>query len=207
MFCGHRERKFCSQRCFHLYPMSQQTRQKISQCGIGRVQSEETKKKRAEKHRGMKRDPSVGRNISKANTGRVFSEEHRQKLRGPRPAISGDKNYQWIKDRDSYAARCKLIGMMRCMLLRTLKQIGGKKENHTCEQLGYSPEQLKLHLEQLFLSGMTWKNHGKGEGTWQIDHKKPIVAFNKEISVSEINSLQNLQPLWFKDNLRKGKKY
>ena len=74
------------------------------------------------------------------------------------------------------------------------------------EVVGYSLDELKSHLEKQFQPGMTWDNYGK----WHIDHIKPISSFN----INGINSddfkkcwsLNNLQPLWAKDNLQKGNK-
>lgn len=50
---------------------------------------------------------------------------------------------------------------------------------------------------------MTWENYGK----WHIDHKKPISKFDKNVKISTINGLCNLQPLCASDNLTKGCKF
>ena len=52
---------------------------------------------------------------------------------------------------------------------------------------------------------MTWDNYGE----WHIDHIKPVSAFVKEgiTDPKIINALDNLQPLWAEDNLRKGNKW
>ena len=77
--------------------------------------------------------------------------------------------------------------------------------------LGYTKEDLIKHIESKFLSGMTWKNHGLGRGKekWHIDHIKPIKAFLDEgiTDPKIICALDNLQPLWAVDNIRKGSKY
>ena len=49
---------------------------------------------------------------------------------------------------------------------------------------------------------MSWDNYGK----WHVDHKKPISLFNKNTPAHIVNALSNLQPLWAKDNLSKGKR-
>jgi hypothetical protein len=69
--------------------------------------------------------------------------------------------------------------------------------------LGYSADDLKNRIESLFVEGMCWDNYGE----WHIDHKKPVSLFDKNTDVSIINSLDNLQPLWAKENLSKGNKY
>jgi hypothetical protein len=90
----------------------------------------------------------------------------------------------------------------RTVLQNTIKRIGTKKENSTLEILGYSADDLKKHIESLFLVGMSWNNWGY----WHIDHKYPVSKFNKETPMSIVNSLYNLQPLWASDNLSKGNK-
>lgn len=82
------------------------------------------------------------------------------------------------------------------------------KDGCSWEKLvGYNLSDLKNHLELLFKDGMSWDNYGK----WHIDHKKPVSKFN--IVSSECDdfkicwSLNNLQPLWSGDNIRKSNKY
>lgn len=69
--------------------------------------------------------------------------------------------------------------------------------------LGYSADDLKLHMESLFKEGMSWDNYGE----WHIDHIKPVSLFDPETDISIVNSLDNLQPLWAYENLSKGNKY
>jgi hypothetical protein len=73
--------------------------------------------------------------------------------------------------------------------------------------LGYSKEELKTHLEKQFTKDMTWKAFRNGD--IHIDHIKPQSLFNlKDINdVKECWSLNNLQPLWAKDNIAKSNKY
>ena len=60
------------------------------------------------------------------------------------------------------------------------------------------------------MSWDNWTNRG-----WHVDHIKPISKFNffnedgtENIEqVKECFSLNNLQPLWAKDNLSKGNRY
>ena len=54
---------------------------------------------------------------------------------------------------------------------------------------------------------MKISNHGQ----WHIDHIKPVHLFNYKSTddeeFKECWSLNNLQPLWAKDNFKKGAKY
>jgi hypothetical protein len=54
---------------------------------------------------------------------------------------------------------------------------------------------------------MTWDNYGQ----WHIDHIKPVALFEFDSTddpgFRDCWTLDNLQPLWALDNLRKGNKY
>ena len=110
------------------------------------------------------------------------------------------------KKRENYhknKVKNKHIIVWRTILNNTIKRIGTKKQDKTIELLGYSAIELKEHVEKLFIEGMCWGNHGD----WHIDHIKPVSKFDKSEKISIINSLDNLQPLWAKDNLTKSNKF
>ena len=70
--------------------------------------------------------------------------------------------------------------------------------------VGCNISELKKHLQEQFKKGMTWNNYGvKG---WHIDHKIPCCKFDmtKEINRRKCFNYKNLQPLWAKENLKKG---
>lgn len=90
----------------------------------------------------------------------------------------------------------------RGMLSSMLRRFDTKKENTTYDILGYSALDLKKHMEKLFVNGMTWNNWGE----WHIDHIIPISFFEKTDDPKIINSLENLQPLWKSENIRKSNK-
>ena len=98
----------------------------------------------------------------------------------------------------------KMKIIQRSLLKSVIKRIKFEKnEMRTVEILGYSPMDLKCHLESLFTNGMTWDNHGE----WHIDHIIPVTSFDINTHPSIINALSNLQPLWAIDNLKKSNKY
>ena len=72
--------------------------------------------------------------------------------------------------------------------------------------MGCSIEELKIHLEKQFRDGMSWNNYGMYG--WHIDHIKPCSAFDlTDLEQQKICfHYSNLQPLWAKENLSKGKK-
>jgi hypothetical protein len=95
----------------------------------------------------------------------------------------------------------------RTAVWQLLKERGIKKTNKTFELLGYTIEELINHLEKQFVNGMTWENYGE----WHVDHIRPMSSFNftspEDPEFKECWRLENLQPLWWPDNLSKGPRY
>jgi hypothetical protein len=100
----------------------------------------------------------------------------------------------------------KLISNFRTAIYQVLKENNIEKNRHYFDILQYTPEELILHLEKQFTNNMTWENYGE----WHVDHKTPISSFNFESidddSFMECWSLENLQPMWGKENIVKGSK-
>ena len=96
----------------------------------------------------------------------------------------------------------RLAYYLRVRLNKALK--GNYKSGSAVRDLGCSVEELKIYLESLFRDGMNWGNHGE----WHIDHKKPLDSFDltDRTQLLEACHYTNLQPLWAKDNLKKGNK-
>jgi len=101
-----------------------------------------------------------------------------------------------------YRKKYPWLQACRNLITNTISRIGTKKEDNTIKLLNYSSIDLKLHLESRFSDGMSWDNYGE----WHIDHIRPVSDFPSETPPCVINSLNNLQPLWKIDNLKKGKK-
>lgn len=70
--------------------------------------------------------------------------------------------------------------------------------------LGYSVADFVVHFGRCFGSGMTWDHFVRGE--IHIDHIRPCSSFDLTDPQQVIDcwALSNLQPLWARDNLRKG---
>ena len=90
--------------------------------------------------------------------------------------------------------------------IRTALQRGKQGRSWT-ELVPYSLDELMFHLEAQFKDGMSWWNRGE----WHIDHIRPIASFNFESTgdpaFKECWALENLQPLWAIDNIRKSDKW
>lgn len=84
----------------------------------------------------------------------------------------------------------------------------GKQKKCVYENiLGYKIKDLKIHLERQFTKNMNWQEFT--DGNIHIDHIKPQSLFDLQ-NIDEIKecwSLENLQPLWAEDNIRKGNRY
>ena len=90
---------------------------------------------------------------------------------------------------------------------RMRKSLNGIKESKSWESLvNYKLEDLKEHLEKQFKDGMSWDNYGE----WHIDHIIPVSNFIIESVESEefkkCWELNNLQPLWADENIKKSNK-
>lgn len=98
---------------------------------------------------------------------------------------------------------------LRSAVYSAFKRIRQNKPTDTIALLGCTWEEAKAHIESLFQEGMTWENHGRGDGKWQIDHIRPVASFKgaSEEELKQMNHISNLQPLWTADNLSKSDKW
>ena len=80
-----------------------------------------------------------------------------------------------------------------------------KNGKSTLDFLPYTIDKLKIHLEKQFLPKMTWDNYGS---EWHIDHIVPDSLWDykstDDYEFQKCWSLQNLRPMWAKDNCSKG---
>lgn len=90
----------------------------------------------------------------------------------------------------------------RVSLCRMLARFNIKRKGRTHEMLGYGPSDLYASIESKFKDGMGWHNRSE----WHIDHicpvSKLIAAGATDMSI--INHLDNLQPMWAKENIIKS---
>lgn len=105
----------------------------------------------------------------------------------------------------------KISERIRTRIRGAIKLGFGIKKTSTLELIGCSYQELRKHLESLFLPGMSWNNYGGTKNhnneSWHIDHILPCASFD----LSDIEQQKkcfhytNLQPLWGLDNLKKGR--
>lgn len=113
-----------------------------------------------------------------------------------------DKRNRYEKIKKKNDVFYGLLTGMRSRLSGYLKKINITKKNKTFEIVGCTPEFLKEHLENQFVSGMTWENRSE----WHIDHIIPLSSAKTEEELYKLCHYTNLQPLWAEENMKKGNK-
>lgn len=121
------------------------------------------------------------------------------------PKIVAPKLYS-LSDEDR-KFRKHLRGRISSAIWYRLRRRDTCKHGKTWEEIvGYTVEELMIHLEKQFWPGMSWCNYGK----WHVDHIIPDSAFNytsiHDPEFKECWALSNLQPLWDRDNFSKNAK-
>lgn len=94
--------------------------------------------------------------------------------------------------------------ILQALRTRVGEAVSGKTRAaaRTIELVGCSLPDLRQHLEAQFSTGMTLENYG----AWHVDHKCPCAAFDLTDPEQQRRCFHysNLQPLWARDNLKKG---
>lgn len=121
-----------------------------------------------------------------------------------------DKKTKYSLDRRKTDFRFRLKHNVRSLIVIKLKnRLLNKNKMSTFSFLPYSIDDLIQHLEELFKPGMNWGNYGFYG--WHIDHIKPDCSFKyKSVKDEEFQkcwALNNLQPLWARENLKKGSNF
>lgn len=96
-----------------------------------------------------------------------------------------------------------IIQISRKRIYNFLKSKGLRKNNKTFDVIGCSPEFLRDYIESKFTDGMSWELIGN---RIHIDHIIPLSSAKTEEDIYKLCHYSNLQPLWDKDNLKKGDK-
>lgn len=102
--------------------------------------------------------------------------------------------------RENYNRRYPHVVAWRSCLWGTITRIGKSKDDSTLNLMGYTANDLRIHIESLFKEGMSWSNWGE----WHVDHVIPVTKFDPETPINVVNALSNLQPLWAAENLSKN---
>lgn len=142
----------------------------------------------------------------KAAWSKKFREKHADKIREKKRDYMkrrGNKlKCEW-QARKMSGINFKITKNLRGRIYVALKR--GIKSDTTMNLLGCSIEDFKVHIEAMFLDGMTWSNMGE----WHLDHIRPCATFDLTLAENQriCFHYSNIQPLWGVDNLKKGVKY
>jgi len=109
---------------------------------------------------------------------------------------------KWNSNRYKTDEMFNLGKRLRARMFKVLDKANINKNENSLDILGCSLEELKKHLEEQFTDGMSWDNRSE----WHIDHIVPLSSANNKEELYQLFHYKNLQPLWAKDNLIKGKK-
>lgn len=85
---------------------------------------------------------------------------------------------------------------------RRINEYINNKRLSTIEIIGCTPLELKQHLENQFVKGMSWENRNE----WHIDHIIPLSSASNQEELFKLCHYSNLQPLWAIDNIKKSNK-
>lgn len=141
----------------------------------------------------------------------AYREKNREKILTYNKAYYQANRGEIISSNIAYAKRRIANDSSLRMAQRTRANLGHilkGKHNHapTLELLGCTGEEWRSHLESTFKPGMSWDNHGKGEGKWEVDHIMPVASFDQEDHLQRLIcwNHRNTQALWSHENMAKG---
>ena len=119
-----------------------------------------------------------------------------------------DQNKKRLKNRLAKEPIFKLSANTRNIIWQSFKRACNgtyKKSDKTENILGCTIPKFIEHLQSLFTEGMTLENNGNCEECWHIDHKIPLASAVTEEDIIKLCHYTNLQPLWSRENIKKGK--
>jgi hypothetical protein len=129
--------------------------------------------------------------------------DYLRKWRNENPG-KAKKSNKYHNDKKLKTARGRILNRISCAIRRSIRE--NKAGRHWESLAGYTLDQLKDHLEKQFTPEMSW---GKFHQI-HIDHKIPLSAFNfskpEDIDFKRAWALENLRPMWSRENLSKGAK-
>lgn len=129
---------------------------------------------------------------------RQLKVKHDQHVKEWRKSLGNAGQMRWkYKNDPKHMLYTRLKrGIQRGFKDRTLKE-------GWFDRLGYTMDELVIHIEKQFTDGMGWHNFSE----WHIDHIIPIKSFNLNSVMDETfaacYSMHNLRPIWARDNMIK----
>lgn len=168
---------------------------------LNKVSKEHGRANKEQKKEYNKAYREANKNLVRAQRTKYY-ENNKDQIKEYRSA-NRERFNEYHRRRRSTDPLFALIGRTRALIGQAFRKKGYTKKSRTCEILGCSYEEFKIHVESLFLEGMSWDNRDK----WHIDHKIPVSWGTTEDEVIALNHYTNLKPMWAVDNWAKSNKY
>lgn len=107
-----------------------------------------------------------------------------------------------ILNKSEKFVKARILRSLRSRIRAIIK--GNPKSATTMKLVGCSLKNFFIHIEKQFKQGMSWSNYGE----WHIDHIIPCAQFDLSRPYHQKICFHytNLQLLWAKENISKGKK-
>ena len=187
-----------------------------SKCGISKPLDEYGKRKDSmDGHCGrcIICSKKINKEYEKSNKGlayrRKYNENNTEERKEYQKLYHKDnkiKINQYYNDRRKTDPNYKIKCTLRTRICHALYAKEGNRHKYysTIKLLGISINEFITYLESLFTENMTWENYGE----WHIDHKQPCASFDLTNPEEQKKCFHysNTQPLWAKDNMKKGTK-
>lgn len=153
---------------------------------------------------------SIDRTHYKRTTGRIYTEEQRQKMKDAwarRKAALPPKEARIKKPvlkTEERILREKQRARYKNLYRRLIVATGKKKCTKTEAAMGYTRQEFVTHIESQFKEGMSWSIRE----SFHVDHITPVDAFLTAgiYEPKRVNALSNLQPLYPAENRAKSNK-
>jgi hypothetical protein len=116
---------------------------------------------------------------------------------------------EWNKRKRESDPKFKLSNNIRTLIRESFKRTCKgvyNKPSKTESILGCTIPEFISYIESMLKPGMTFENHGAGYEKWNLDHIIPISSATNKDDIVKLNHYTNFQPLWFEENMAKGKK-
>ncbi len=193
---------------FYYYISSERFHSECKSCSADaqRIYVKKHKKEIRTRQKQWNRDNKERCRIYRKRSYRIHKEKRDAETREWQ--ANNKEGWKAIQNRASVKYRSGTFGKLNSSLSAHIsRNLKGKKSGRRWETVvGYTVGELKEHLEKQFTEGMNWDNYGK----WHIDHKIPKSFFqftdDRDVEFKMCWRLENLQPLWATDNVRKNNK-
>ena len=183
--CGHRSVcKFCRKN---------ERVEKQDLIKIGKKKYYEKNKERVLENAKEYKEKNKERVLENA---KKYREENKEKVK-----ISKKKSTKKKLETDGHF---RLTNQLRKYVRRYFNQT--EKSKKTFEIVGCTPTYLKEYIEKKFDTWMGWDNYGYGENKWVIDHIIPLSYAKNKDELYNLCHYSNLQPLSWRDNMKKSNK-